>query len=172
MRPAVKTFMLLASLADVITGCEQAARKAPASTSPSPIYLVGADRFPYQSFAKVIAYGLKGEPQPVMQGKRLTDNVDLQQKVLLTRSQTEDLLATIHDTSSFQSIHSGCFNPGIGFVFYDSLDAPVAHITICLACGNLNAQPVLPPGSEALSTAGELKLLRLYRELLPGNLIR
>jgi|GEM_PF-1955761 len=169
MGQVVKTFILLAFLAGVITGCEQAARQVPANPSPSPVYSVGADQFPYQPFAKVVAYALKGDPEPVMEGTNLTGNVHQDLKVLLSKQQTVALLATLNDSSSYMGIHSRCFTPGIGYVFYDPRDHPVAHLTVCLACGNLRAEPELESEREALSTSGELKLLQLGRELFPGR---
>jgi hypothetical protein len=104
-----------------------------------------------------------------MEGTTLTGNVHRDKKVLLSKQQTDSLLSILNDSLSYGKIHSRCFTPGIGYVFYDHRDHPVAHLTVCLACGNISAHPALASQKEALSTAGEVKLLHLGRELFPGR---
>jgi len=131
-------------------------------------------------YNKVIAYDYEGNEEPYgsvmdINGKYVP--VILKQKYL-TQAQTSELIKFITANSTYGGGTSACFNPHLGFIFYNS-EKIACKIDICLDCNYLISTSEIPAmnnkkanigtGNEfsmiGFSKIGQQKIINLCREL-------
>ena len=96
-------------------------------------------------FNKLIAYDYEGseEPNPsVLDEKNKFNNVILKQKYL-NNEQAKFLIETLTKTSTYGESTAGCFNPDLGFLFFNN-NKKVYSIDVCLDCNYLIAESSIP----------------------------
>jgi hypothetical protein len=109
--------------------------------------------FPQTSFAKVVGYTLnKGNLEEGGNSEGTIYDYEIKKYAktkegktyILTKQQTDTLLAILNDTTTFTRGESGCFIPHHAFVFFDSTNFPIAKIDICFMCHKVIAYPQTP----------------------------
>lgn len=110
-----------------------------ASTPPFP--LPNSPSFPPDNYRTVIAYGLNG--RPLVQGAMHLLSNKTGQQHRLTPADTDSLLTLITSPQSYGLGTAACHDPRIGLIFYDRSNQPCGHMSICLACNNVLAEPSL-----------------------------
>lgn len=81
----------------------------------------------------------------------------------LSSKQEEEFLKILFDKRSYGEEAASCFDPHIGYVFYDIKNKAVAHVTICLSCSNMRTSPRI--GAGILGKLGRSKLYNLEEEI-------
>lgn len=75
---------------------------------------------------------------------RLSNLVSEEFEIALTPKQEKTLLKILNKANSDSDTSAAdCFYPRHGFVFWDSVGRPSAHVSICFECNRLQAQPEL-----------------------------
>lgn len=118
--------------------------------------------YPNSEFDKVIAYKMKGMESEVVEQNKLSNNVDSKNEPL-NKIQVEELLSILNAKSTYGGVPAKCFEPHLGFVFYNSDNRIVAHSTICLACNWMSATPKI--SEFAFSKKGENRISKLESEI-------
>ena len=96
-------------------------------------------------FNKIIAYDFEGseEPNPsVINQKNNFTSVILKQKYL-NNVQSNKLIETLTDETTYGESTAGCFNPHLGFVFYNN-NKVVYVVDVCLDCNYLISESEIP----------------------------
>ncbi len=131
-------------------------------------------------FDKIIAYDFEGseEPNPSVIGKNNKfTNVILKQKYL-NEKQAQFLLKCLTSNSTYGGSFAACFNPHLGFVFFDN-NKVVCTVDVCLGCNYLISTSDIPAmnnkminkGTEdaypafGFSKSGKKKIRKLCKEL-------
>ncbi len=60
---------------------------------------------------------------------------------VLTNDEAKKLLGIFHNTSTYGDNSARCFEPHVGYVFYNEQDQIIAHATICLGCNWMKTEP-------------------------------
>lgn len=123
---------------------------------------INADQFPGSDFERVIAYRMNGEDGEVIEDGTISDKV-VSEGVLLNHSQARKLLMIFQDPSTYGEAIGLCFDPHIGYVFYDEREEVVAYTTICLHCNWMKTSPEI--GGYVFSERGNERLARLEKRI-------
>lgn len=119
--------------------------------------------FPTGDFTYVTAYKMTGEYGRVIEeGKVSSKTIGKGKK--LSFQETTTLLSTFFEPSTYGDISARCFEPHVGYIFYNAQDQVVGHATICLSCGNMYTTPDI--GNFVLSSEGIDKLANLEKRVL------
>ena len=131
-------------------------------------------------FDKIIAYDYEGseEPNPSVINKYNNfTNVILKQQ-FLNKEQSQFLIESLTNNSTYGGTFAACFNPHLGFVFYNN-DKIVFKVDVCLSCNYLISSSDIPAmtskmidkGTEneypafGFSSSGKKKITKLCKEL-------
>jgi hypothetical protein len=89
--------------------------------------------------------------------------------VHLTPDKVKELLAIANDRKTYEHSITRCFDPHHGFVFYDGSGKPVASLSLCFLCSQMQSDPPLPArqaeGGMGLGQGGIGKLRALCESL-------
>ena len=118
--------------------------------------------FPDAPFDHVLAYQMDEAYGKVIENNQLSEHVVGKPKEL-SKEQVESLLSTINSASSYGEVGASCFEPHLGFVFYNSSNEVVAHATVCLMCSWLQTSP--KSCSNPLSRKGSMEISNLEKQL-------
>jgi hypothetical protein len=107
--------------------------------------------FPTKDVFKVFAYPLDGNSGSlVVQNGKLSPAVTDKKGVMLTDKQQKELLALLENPSNFGGSDHRCFEPHIGFVFFNSKKQPIAHISVSFDCNDIESSHTI----EAIKISG------------------
>lgn len=118
--------------------------------------------FPDAPFDHVLAYKMDGTDNNVIEKNQLSEHV-LGKPKELSKEQVNRLLNIINSVSSYGEEGASCFEPHLGFVFYNSNDEVIAHATVCLMCSWMQTSP--KSCSNPISRKGSNKLSNLEKQL-------
>lgn len=118
--------------------------------------------FPDLEFESVIAYKMKGKEQNVVENNQISNNVESKSRIL-NGNQTNSLISILNKKSTFGGTPAKCFEPHLGFVFYNKGKEIVAHSTICLACNWMTTTPKIK--EFAFSERGANRMINLEKEI-------
>ena len=116
------------------------------------------DNFLGQRFDQVYAYKMNGRDASVVEEEALSANVIGQGKQL-GPEETLELLDILHDPESSGDLGAMCFEPRIGYVFYDNRKRIIAHVTICIECSRIRSVPALDYNLLSPKASGRLVAL-------------
>ncbi|MEZ4990981.1 MAG: hypothetical protein R2824_11235 [Saprospiraceae bacterium] len=118
--------------------------------------------FPGRNFEKIMAYKMNGEEGEVVEDGAISDKVIGEGK-LLTKRESRKLLGIFHDKSSYGESAYLCFEPHVGYVFYDNENEIIAHSTICLKCNWMKNFPAV--GGYAFSEKGNKRFEKFEEKI-------
>jgi hypothetical protein len=99
---------------------------------------------PYRSikYDSVVMYDYDSPFRPI-----IDDDGNLEQTISkstkLNEKEITELNAFLCEKSSFGNSASACFDPHLGIVYYKN-GKPYGHLSICMSCNRLKANPDLP----------------------------
>lgn len=142
--------------------------------------VINSKPFDTLKFDKIIAYDFEGseEPNPSVLNKNNNfTNVILKQQ-FLNKEQSQFLIESLSNNSTYGGTFAACFNPHLGFVFYNN-DKIVFKVDVCLSCNYLISSSDIPAmtskmidkGTEneypafGFSNSGKKKIKKLCKEL-------
>ncbi len=142
--------------------------------------VINSKPFDTLKFDKIIAYDFKGseEPNPsIITKENKFTNVILKQQ-FLNKEQSQFLIESLTNNSTYGGTFAACFNPHLGFVFYNN-DKIVFKVDVCLSCNYLISSSDIPAmtskmidkGTEneypafGFSYSGKKKIRKLCKEL-------
>lgn len=142
--------------------------------------IINSKPFDTLKFDKIIAYDFEGseEPNPSVINKvNNFTNVILKQQ-FLNKEQSQFLIESLTNNSTYGGTFAACFNPHLGFVFYNN-DKIVFKVDVCLSCNYLISSSDIPAmtskmidkGTEneypafGFSNSGKKKIRKLCKEL-------
>jgi hypothetical protein len=99
--------------------------------------------FPGFSFSKAVAYDYDGSEKGDLVIEKGKIHPSVKKQVILSKEQTEELLAALNDTLSYGADITRCFKPHLGVVFYDENNIAKAQISICFLCNQHNSFPLI-----------------------------
>jgi hypothetical protein len=107
--------------------------------------------FPTKDVFKVFAYPLDGNSGSlVVQNGKLSPAVTDKKGIMLTDKQQKELLALLENPSNFGGSDHRCFEPHIGFVFFNNKKQPIAHISVSFDCNDIESSHTI----EAIKISG------------------
>jgi hypothetical protein len=109
--------------------------------------------FPGFNYAKAVAYDYDGSEKGDLIIEKGKIHSSVKKQVILSKEQTEELLAALNDTLSYGADISRCFKPHLGIVFYDENDNPKAQISICFLCNQHNSFPLISAQEKAKNSS-------------------
>lgn len=133
---------------------------ATAATDKSEFTL---NEFPGSPYHKVIAYKMNGDNVNIINRQNKLSSTVVGEGVVLTKEQEERLLSIYRDKKSYGSEFYRCFDPHLGFVFYDVSGKVVAHSTVCFLCNWMRTSPDI--GATIFSISGARSLAQLEGDL-------
>ncbi|MCS6833214.1 MAG: hypothetical protein NZ521_06550, partial [Flammeovirgaceae bacterium] len=90
--------------------------------------------------------------------------------IVLTPQQQKDLLALLENPSNFGGSDHRCFEPHIGFVFFNDKKQPLAHISLSFDCNKMETSHTIEAikisGSNHFSRQGIAKFLIFTHDLV------
>ncbi|MFT4666300.1 MAG: hypothetical protein ACI8YQ_004761 [Polaribacter sp.] len=119
--------------------------------------------FPGNSYARVIAYKMNGDNTDIVNKQNKRSSAVVGEGVALTKKQEELLLTIYRDKRSYGSEFYRCFDPHLGFIFYDTSDNIVAHSTVCFQCNWMRTSPDI--GAFIFSISGARSLAQLEGDI-------
>ncbi len=63
--------------------------------------------------------------------------------IRLSENQIKSFLKFLNDPTSYGDYERACFDPGVGFIFYDGQGKVVAYLSLCMDCHNFRSMPPL-----------------------------
>jgi len=127
--------------------------------------------FPDTEYSKVIAYHFEDLEGGHIIGENGALNSTVKKQKKLSEEEISLFLKTINNKKSYGGIYTRCFKPRLGVVFYDDVDKPVAHVSICFECNQQMSTPLIkahveaPVGNHGYSEEGFRNLTTLCRKL-------
>lgn len=118
--------------------------------------------YPNMQFDQVKAYKMDGQYSKVIEDGKLSPHISGKGAVL-NDAQVMQLLKIINSADSYGEEGASCFEPHLGFVFYNVNQEQVAHATVCLACSWVRTTP--KSCSSPLSRKGSKALRELEKEI-------
>lgn len=137
-----------------LAGCGQVDKPCPADE---------IKEFPESKFSYIVAYELRGYNENVIVDDRLSSNVK-DDGIRLSKDQEIELLKIFSDDSTYGDCPTRCFNPSVGYVFYDDKNHVVAHSSVCLSCNWMSTFPDI--GGGGFSIKGSMLLEKIEQEIL------
>jgi len=119
--------------------------------------------FPNADFNKVVAFKLNGDNKRIIDNKNLLSSTVVGEGITLSKEQSDKLLAIYRDKESYGDDFFRCFEPHLGFVFYDVAEKVVAHSTVCFSCNWMQNSPDI--GAFIFSVKGARSLSRLEKDI-------
>ncbi|MFK7806765.1 MAG: hypothetical protein AB8F74_03090 [Saprospiraceae bacterium] len=119
--------------------------------------------FPNKSYEKIIAFKMNGDNLNVINDQNKLSNGVVGEGVVLTKDQETKLLAIYRSEESYGSDFYRCFEPHLGFVFYDENEQIVAHSTVCFLCNWMRTSPDI--GGNIFSRKGAQELVELEGDI-------
>jgi hypothetical protein len=109
-------------------------------------------RFPDSGIVRAVGYSFLDEEEDdtTNRGQLITimpryaqylNRKDPHPKAILTRPQTQELLAIINDPGNYSNTRAECDNPRNCFCFYNSKNEIVGWYEVCFECGVINCIP-------------------------------
>lgn len=120
------------------------------------------NEFPIEDYTSVVAYQMSGEYGEVVESGRLSKKITGKSEVLKP-NQIQTLLNIFKDKSTYGDVAANCFEPHIGYVFYNQKKAIIANATVCFACNQIRTSPEI--GAFILSARGVTRLADLEQEI-------
>ena len=139
---------------------------------------VNLNKYPSKEFSKVIAYKLASSTSEIqVKGKDTTYLISLTEEIItnntltnavlkekkLNSSQTTKLLEIFHSKYTYGERAAKCFEPHLGFVFYNDKNEIIAHSTICFGCNWMKTTPDI--GAGIFSKRGANRLRKLEKDI-------
>ena len=118
----------------------------------APHHLPVVHKFPGKAYKKVVAYELTGNHPNDYSWAVFQEQTG--KKVDLNATQVEAFLRLINNRNNYKTEEMACFEPRIGLVFYDTMDNPVACLSLCMNCHNMCSEPLLELGLEHVRKTG------------------
>ncbi len=119
--------------------------------------------FPGSDYAKVVAYKMNGDNKNIVNKQNNLSSSIVGEGIILTKKQENDLLTIYRDEKSYGSEFYRCFEPHLGFVFYDNSGKIVAHSTVCFQCNWMRTSPDI--GAFIFSLSGARSLAKLEGDI-------
>ncbi len=107
------------------------------------------------TFARVVAYDFNKRLRPFSSVLKLSEQryaADIEKQQALNAQQIAQLLDLLTNTKSFGGIQASCFDPRMGFIFYQGTQAQLV-VDICLDCNYLRSTAAFPAMTEQNSDA-------------------
>jgi len=124
---------------------------------------VKLNAFPNTSYTKVVAYKMNGDNKDIVNKENKLSAAVVGEGMTLTKKQEELLLNIYRDKESYGSEFYRCFEPHLGFVFYDAANKIVAHSTVCFQCNWMRTSPDI--GAFIFSIKGARSLAQLEGDI-------
>lgn len=119
--------------------------------------------FPNTPYHKLVAYKMDGNNRDIVNKQNELSSTIVGEGVELTEEQGKRLLAIYSSTDTYGSDFYRCFEPHLGFVFYDIKGAIVAHSTVCFECNWMRTSPDI--GAFIFSVKGARSLVNLEGDI-------
>jgi len=114
--------------------------------------------FPQKEFVKVISYKMNGQLEEIVKDDKLAKHLITAEETL-SEKEINRLLDILSDNTTYGDFGKSCFEPRLGYVFYDENNEIAAHVTICLACSQIKTSPYI--GASVLGKKGTSQLHEL-----------
>ncbi len=114
--------------------------------------------FPQKEFEKVVAYKMNGEYGEIVENGKLAKYLVTSEKTL-SEKEANTLMAILSDDTTYGDVAARCFEPHLGYVFYNDNNEMIAHATICLICNQIRTSPDI--GVFILGEKGKSRLHKL-----------
>ncbi|MCP4440874.1 MAG: hypothetical protein GY810_18280 [Aureispira sp.] len=127
--------------------------------------------YPEVPFNRVLAYKMANTNETVIDEFGQLSRHTVGDPITLSDQQVLELTSLLTDSDNYGGGASRCFEPHIGYVFYNDYFESIAHITICLGCSNLVAVPSIPQHinmDHCLSPIG-VEQFRTFEEQILGS---
>ena len=119
-------------------------------------------QFPGREFKQILAFKMTGDDGEIVENGRISKKA-IGKGVLLSTIATNSLLKIFQDEATYGEVAYSCFEPHVGYVFYNEKNEIIAYTSICLKCNWMKSFPAV--GGFAFSENGNQKLKNIEKRI-------